>query len=116
MPRLPARATRRPPTSRKLAGSPPCSLMMSIVAIASPAPLTIAADIAVQLDVVEVVLERLSLHRVFFVLVRNSITSEWRNSALSSNAILASRAITSPVPVTSGLISTIEASSPTKAS
>ncbi len=29
-----------PPTSRKLAGSPPCSLMMSIVAIARPAPLT----------------------------------------------------------------------------
>ena len=29
-----------PPTSRKFAGSPPCSLMMSIVAIARPAPLT----------------------------------------------------------------------------
>src|SRR5262249_3081528 len=29
-----------PPTSRKLAGSPPWYLMMSIVAIASPAPLT----------------------------------------------------------------------------
>ena len=29
-----------PPTSRKLAGSPPDSLMMSIVAIARPAPLT----------------------------------------------------------------------------
>ena len=29
-----------PPTSRKLAGSPPASLMMSMVAIASPAPLT----------------------------------------------------------------------------
>ena len=29
-----------PPTSRKLAGSPPCSLMMSMVAMASPAPLT----------------------------------------------------------------------------
>src|SRR5262245_3449083 len=29
-----------PPTSRKLAGSPPDSLMMSIVAMASPAPLT----------------------------------------------------------------------------
>ena len=28
-----------PPTSRKLAGSPPASLMMSIVAIARPAPL-----------------------------------------------------------------------------
>jgi hypothetical protein len=29
-----------PPTSRKLAGSPPCNLTMSIVAIAKPAPLT----------------------------------------------------------------------------
>src|SRR5215510_14278462 len=29
-----------PPTSRKFAGLPPCSLMMSIVAIAKPAPLT----------------------------------------------------------------------------
>src|SRR5271169_377275 len=29
-----------PPTSRKLAGPAPCSLMMSIVAIAKPAPLT----------------------------------------------------------------------------
>ncbi len=30
-----------PPTSRKFAGSPPLSLIMSIVAIASPAPFTI---------------------------------------------------------------------------
>ena len=29
-----------PPTSRKLAGAPPCSLIMSMVAIARPAPLT----------------------------------------------------------------------------
>ena len=29
-----------PPTSRKFAGSPPASLMMSMVAIASPAPFT----------------------------------------------------------------------------
>src|SRR5262245_62096351 len=32
-----------PPTSRKLAGSPPCSLMRSIVAIARPAPFTMQA-------------------------------------------------------------------------
>ncbi|MNI40515.1 hypothetical protein D3C73_947400 [compost metagenome] len=30
-----------PPTSRKLAGSPPANLMISMVAIAKPAPLTI---------------------------------------------------------------------------
>ena len=29
-----------PPTSKKLAGSPPCSLIMSIVPMANPAPLT----------------------------------------------------------------------------
>ena len=29
-----------PPTSRKLAGEPPCSLMMSMVAMARPAPFT----------------------------------------------------------------------------
>ena len=29
-----------PPTSRKLAGSPPLSLMMSMVAMARPAPFT----------------------------------------------------------------------------
>ena len=29
-----------PPTSRKLAGDPPCNLMMSIVAMARPAPFT----------------------------------------------------------------------------
>ena len=32
-----------PPTSRKFAGSPPCSLMRSIVAIARPAPFTMQA-------------------------------------------------------------------------
>jgi hypothetical protein len=30
-----------PPTSRKFAGSPPLSLIMSMVAMASPAPFTI---------------------------------------------------------------------------
>jgi hypothetical protein len=39
-----------PPTSRKLAGASPQSLMMSIVAMANPAPLTGAADGAVPRD------------------------------------------------------------------
>ena len=30
-----------PPTSKKFAGDPPCNLMISMVAIASPAPFTI---------------------------------------------------------------------------
>src|SRR5579859_3426320 len=34
-----------PPTSRKLAGEPPAYLMMSMVAIARPAPLTIQATV-----------------------------------------------------------------------
>ena len=34
-------ALAEPPTSRKLAGSPPLSLIISIVAMANPAPLTI---------------------------------------------------------------------------
>ena len=43
-----------PPTSRKLAGSAPCSLMMSMVAIARPGAVHQAADGAVQRDVVEI--------------------------------------------------------------
>ena len=35
-----AEAVAPPPTSRKLAGEPPCSLMMSMVAMARPAPFT----------------------------------------------------------------------------
>ena len=64
-----------PPTSRKLAGLPPWNWMMSMVAMARPAPFTArdqciataarigtkAADAAVQLDVVEVVLRGLDL-------------------------------------------------------
>ena len=55
-----------PPTSRKFAGSPPASLMMSIVAIASPAPLTMQPIGAIELDVVERELRRLDLERLLF--------------------------------------------------
>ena len=56
-----------PPTSRKFAGSPPAYLMMSIVAIARPGAVHHAADVAVELDVVEVELRRLDLERVLLV-------------------------------------------------
>ncbi len=41
-----------PPTSRKLAGAPPCSLMMSIVAMASPAPFTYRRNMIIRLEAV----------------------------------------------------------------
>ena len=53
-----------PPTSRKLAGSPPASLMMSIVAIARPGAVDHAADRAIELDVVQRELRRLDLERL----------------------------------------------------
>ena len=56
-----------PPTSRKLAGSPPASLTMSIVAMARPAPLTMQRDVAVELDVVQAVLRRLDVERILLV-------------------------------------------------
>ena len=55
-----------PPTSRKLAGSPPASLMMSIVAIARPAPLTMQPIVAVEADVVQRELRGFDFERIFF--------------------------------------------------
>ncbi len=37
-----------PPTSRKLAGDPPCSLIMSIVDMARPAPFTAMARLDIR--------------------------------------------------------------------
>ena len=58
-----------PPTSRKLAGLPPAYLMMSMVAMASPAPLTMQATCAVELDVVEAELGGFDFERILFVQV-----------------------------------------------
>ena len=58
-----------PPTSRKLAGSPPACLIMSIVAMARPAPLTMQPIVAVQLDVVESMLRRFRIARIFLGVV-----------------------------------------------
>jgi len=58
-----------PPTSRKFAGLPPAYLIMSMVAIARPAPFTMHANVAIQLDVVEAESRSLHLQRVLFVQV-----------------------------------------------
>merc|ERR1719361_1875808 len=52
-----------PPTSKKLAGSPPCSLITSIVDMASPA-IHHAPDVAVEPDIIESDLLRLHFARV----------------------------------------------------
>ena len=56
-----------PPTSRKFAGSAPNSLIASMVAIASPAPFTETADVAVERDVRQVELRGLDLGGILLV-------------------------------------------------
>ena len=58
-----------PPTSRKFAGDEPYSLMMSMVAMARPGAVHHAADLAVERDVVQVVLDRVQLLRVHLAVV-----------------------------------------------
>ena len=75
-----------------------------------------AADVAVELDVVELVPAASSSFGSSSSTSRSSTTRGWRKSALSSKLILASSATSSPAPVTtSGLISTRQASSSMKA-
>ena len=101
-----------PPTSRKLAGSPPCSLMMSIVDIARPAPFTRQPMFPSRATKFS------SNSRAFISEAFSSVGSNiarrsgWRNSALSSKLNFASIAITWPSGcaavagvTTSGLIS-----------
>jgi hypothetical protein len=72
-----------------------------------------AADVAIELDVVERELRRLDLERVLFAEVAQLLACPCRNSALSSKPIFASSARTLPSAVVTiiGLISTIEQSS-----
>jgi len=59
---------RAPATSRKLAGAPPASLMMSMVAMARPAPLTMQPTVSpLELDVVQAVLGGLDLEGLLLV-------------------------------------------------
>ena len=75
------------------------------------------ADLAVELDVVEVLLLGLRLQRVGRARVSNAAWSACRKSAFSSSVTLPSSATSLPSPVrTSGLTSTSVASSSTKTS
>ena len=56
-----------PPTSRKFAGLPPASLMMSIVRHRQTGAVDHARDVAVELDVVEPELAGFDFERLFFV-------------------------------------------------
>ena len=58
-----------PPTSRKLAGSPPWYLMRSIVLIASPGAVDEAGDVAVELNVAQPALAGSKLVGVFLLRV-----------------------------------------------
>ena len=96
-----------PPTSRKFAGCPPWYLMMSIVLIAKSGTIDQAADVAVEFDVAQSGIAGSNFAGFFFGQGHEvPADSGWRNSALSSKVIFASRAIIWPSPVmTSGLIS-----------
>ena len=100
-----------PPTSRKLAGSLPYSLMMSIVAIAKTGAVDHAADLTVELDVVELVLGCFEFGRVFFDLVAHFFDIWMAIQRVVVEVHLGIKRNHSPAPVTtSGLISTIEQS------
>jgi len=94
-----------PPTSRKFAGSPPWYLMMSIVLIARPAPLTRQPMFSRQTDVGQSGAAGAKLGRVLFRLVEQFRDGGMcGTSRVSSKVILASSAMTSPsFVVTSGL-------------
>lgn len=96
-----------PPTSRKFAGDPPLSLIMSIVAMANPAPLTrhpISPSSLMKLrpDLLSVlVISNRRTHSAALTSSGSSCersrqekTSCWRKSALSSKPNLASMAST----------------------
>jgi hypothetical protein len=100
-----------PPTSRKFAGSPPKSLIVSIVAIARPAPFTMQPMLPSSEMYESSCFDASISSGSSSSMSRIATMSGWRNSALSSKLNFASSAITSPEPVTiSGLISASDAS------
>ena len=60
-----AAADAPPPTSKKLAGSPPCNFMMSIVAIAKPSSVNHATNITIKRDVIQIKFSGVNLFGVF---------------------------------------------------
>mmetsp|Transcript_3298 Transcript_3298/g.7975 ORF Transcript_3298/g.7975 Transcript_3298/m.7975 type:complete len:350 (-) Transcript_3298:88-1137(-) len=97
-----------PPRSRKLAGSPPLSLMMSMVAMARPAPLTRHAMLPSRLMKLRSCAAACTSRGSSWEVSRCSWMAFWRKSALSSKLTLASTATTLPSGVSvKGLTSTI---------
>ena len=89
-----------PPTSRKFAGSPPTSLIVSIVAMARPAPLTRQPTLPSSLMNDRPYLLASTSAGSSSLRSRSAATSGWRKRALASKLIFASRATTSPWAVT----------------
>ena len=100
-----------PPTSRKFAGSAPNSLMVSIVAIASPAPFTRQPMLPSSEMYERSNFDASTSAGSSSSRSRMATMSGCRKSAFESKLSLASSAITRPSPVTtSGLISASDAS------
>mmetsp|Transcript_9635 Transcript_9635/g.30531 ORF Transcript_9635/g.30531 Transcript_9635/m.30531 type:complete len:260 (+) Transcript_9635:555-1334(+) len=96
-----------PPTSRKLAGEPPCMVIMSNVAMARPAPLTRHPMDPSRPIKLRSCLDASTSRGSSSVVSRMAKISSWRNDALSSKASFASKETMSPSGVsTNGLIST----------
>src|SRR3984885_13799340 len=105
-----------PPTSRKFAGSAPNSLIVSMVAMASPAPLTKQPMLPPSEMYDRSYFDASTSAGSSSSKSRIATMSGWRNSAFESKFNFASSAITSPFPVMiSGLISASEASRSTNA-
>ena len=103
-----------PPTSKKLAGSPPLSLIISIVAMARPAPFTIQPTLPSNFTKLRLYLPASTSVGSSSDVSLNEARSAWRISALSSRLILQSTAtILLSAALNSGFISSIPQSSPT---
>mmetsp|Transcript_13932 Transcript_13932/g.27578 ORF Transcript_13932/g.27578 Transcript_13932/m.27578 type:complete len:325 (-) Transcript_13932:125-1099(-) len=97
-----------PPRSRKLAGSPPWSLMMSMVAMARPAPFTRHAMLPSRLMKLRSNDAASTSIGSSWEVSRRLWISFWRKSALSSKPILASTQQISPAVVSmNGFTSTM---------
>ena len=95
-----------PPTSRKFAGLPPWYLTMSIVPIASPAPLTRQPIVPSSWMKLRFASPARTSAGFSSFMSRSAAIVLWRKSALSSKSNFASSTTTSPFLVTaSGLTS-----------
>ncbi len=103
-----------PPTSRKFAGSPPLSFIISMVAIARPAPFTIQPTLPSSFTKFRLNCPASTSVGSSSVTSRIAARSGWRISELSSSCILQSTAIIlSSLVLNMGFISTWLQSRPT---